>query len=77
MGQVRCKHKLITKYATFVEGEVYDANKINNKYFLVEAVGIEKDVFNEHFEVILDDKLVEGKAYEPYEARNVFGSNPT
>lgn len=52
MVEVKCKRKLATKYATFVEDEVYYGSKINSQYYLVEAVGIEKDVFEEHFEII-------------------------
>ena len=53
---IKCENELQTKYITFKKGEVYTGNKINDNYWIVDSVGIEKKVFEEHFKASIEDK---------------------
>ena len=46
-----CTKKLKNKYTTFKKGEVYRVEKINNNWYLVEAVGVSCEDFNNYFNI--------------------------
>ena len=53
---INCTKELQTKHITFRKGESYTGNRINNNYWIVDSVGIETKVFEEHFNVLMEDK---------------------
>jgi hypothetical protein len=53
---IKCENELQTKYIAFKKGEVYIGNKINDNYWIVDSVGIETKVFEEHFKASIEDK---------------------
>lgn len=46
-----CKKELKSKHVTFRKGELYEFEKINDNWNLVEAVGVNPTDFNNYFEV--------------------------
>lgn len=55
---INCIKELETKHVTFKPGETYAGNKINDNYWIVDSVGIETKVFEEHFKASIEDKEV-------------------
>ena len=49
--KVKCIKEFVTKHTTFRENEEYDAQKVNESWYCVEAVGINTEDFNKHFEL--------------------------
>ena len=47
--KINCIKELQTKHITFKAGESYIGNRINDNYWIVDSVGIETKVFEEHF----------------------------
>jgi hypothetical protein len=47
---VKCKSEHQTKHQTFKPGETYEASKINDNWWLIDTVGINKEDFNKCFE---------------------------
>lgn len=39
------------KSYTFKEGTIYDGNKVNDKYYVIDSFGIKLDIFNNHFKL--------------------------
>lgn len=56
---INCIKELETKHVTFKLGEIYAGNKINDNYWIVDSVGIETKVFEEHFKASIEDKTGE------------------
>ena len=52
--KINCIKELQTKHITFKEGENYAGNRVNNNYWIVDSVGVETKVFEEHFNVSLE-----------------------
>ena len=52
--RINCIKELQTKHITFKEGENYAGNRVNNNYWIVDSVGVETKVFEEHFNVSLE-----------------------
>jgi hypothetical protein len=52
---VKCTKELQTKYVTFKVNEEYSGNRVNNNYWIVDSVGVEIKVFEEHFDAIVKD----------------------
>ena len=50
--KVKCKKELTTKHLTFKSGEEYEASKINDNWWLIDAVGVNKDDFTKCFDKI-------------------------
>jgi hypothetical protein len=50
--KVKCKKELVTKHLTFKTGEEYEASKINDNWWLIDAVGVNKDDFTKCFDKI-------------------------
>ena len=50
--KVRCIGQLQTKHLTFRPGEDYSGNKVNEHWWVIDAVGVDTDNFSSHFEVI-------------------------
>lgn len=48
--RVKCIKELQTRHMTFKENEEYDAQKVNENWYCVDAVGIGSDVFGKHFQ---------------------------
>ena len=49
MIQVICIENLTTKHFTFKKDEIYDANQINKNWWLIDAIGIDNEMFNKFF----------------------------
>ena len=49
--KVKCIKEFATKHTTFRVNEEYDAQKVNESWYCVEAVGISNDNFHNHFEL--------------------------
>jgi hypothetical protein len=49
--KVKCLKKLETKHMTFKEGEVYEMEKINDSWVIIEAIGVPSKSVPEYFEV--------------------------
>jgi len=49
---VKCKSELKTKHHTFKSGEEYEASKINDNWWLIDTVGVNKENFNKCFDKI-------------------------
>lgn len=49
--KVKCIKRLETRHMIFKEGEIYEMQKINNKWCIVEAVGVPAESTPEYFEV--------------------------
>jgi len=49
---VKCKKEHITKHQTFKPGEEYKASKINDNWWLIDTVGVNKDDFAKCFDKI-------------------------
>lgn len=47
--KVKCIKDLETKHTTFKLGEEYTAQKVNERWYCIDAVGIESVSFGEHF----------------------------
>ena len=48
--KVRCIEQLQTKQVTFRPGEEYTGNEINERWWIVDSVGVETEEFHLHFE---------------------------
>lgn len=46
---LKCINSLTMRGVEFKEGETYSGYAINQKWWIVEAVGIKASIFNEHF----------------------------
>ena len=53
--KVICIEELSGKTNTFKKGEIYTSNKINDKWWCIDAVGIDNDTFNKHFSNKIND----------------------
>lgn len=49
---VKCKKEHQTKHQTFKVGEEYEASKINDNWWLIDTVGVNKDDFTKCFDKI-------------------------
>ena len=49
--KVKCIKELTTKHTTFRENEEYDAQKVNEDWYCVEAVGIKSENFSKYFKL--------------------------
>jgi len=49
--KVICTKELQTKHTTFKENEEYNAQKVNENWYCVDAVGISSEDFNKHFQL--------------------------
>ena len=49
--KVKCIKEFATKHTTFRVNEEYDAQKVNENWYCVEAVGISNDNFHNHFKL--------------------------
>ena len=49
--KVKCIKELQTKHTTFKVNEEYNAQKVNEHWYCVDAVGIKNIDFNEHFKL--------------------------
>jgi hypothetical protein len=49
--RIKCIKELQTKHMTFRENETYDAQKVNENWYCVDAVGISSEDFNKHFQL--------------------------
>jgi hypothetical protein len=49
---VVCVKELETKHLKFVKGNEYDATRINNNWWLIDAVGVGEKQFKIHFKQI-------------------------
>ena len=47
--KIKCIKPLHNPIFNFDEGETYQGNKINDNWYCIEAVGISKEEFDEHF----------------------------
>ena len=56
LGTIKCTKELQTKHITFKEGESYTGNRINDNYWIVDSVGVETKVFEEHFDVSIEEE---------------------
>ena len=52
MLNVTCIEQLQTKHLTFKPGEMYNANQINEHWWVVDSVGVSVEDFNLYFEVV-------------------------
>ena len=50
--KVKCVKELQTKHMTFRLNEEYDAQRVNEHWYCVDAVGIGSDNFGNHFHVL-------------------------
>ena len=50
--KIKCFKTYIKRNISFKEGEEYNGNQVNENWFCIDAIGIVKDDFNEHFEMI-------------------------
>ncbi len=50
--KVKCIKELQTKHMTFRLNEEYNAQRVNEHWYCVDAVGIGSDNFDEHFHVL-------------------------
>lgn len=50
--KVRCKNELNNKYHTFKPDEENEASKINDKWWVIDAIGISAEDFDRCFEKI-------------------------
>ena len=58
---VKCKKELVTKHLTFKTGEEYEASKINDNWWLIDAVGVNKDDFTKCFDKIEEISNIKAK----------------
>ncbi len=49
--RVKCVKELQTKHMTFKENEEYNAQKVSEHWYCVDAVGIPSEDFNKHFQL--------------------------
>lgn len=60
MKLVLCIEKFTMRNITFREGEAYVGNEVNDKYWVVESIGIPTEEFHLHFEI--QDDIISGNS---------------
>ena len=54
---IKCVKQYQSKSVTFKEGETYNGNTINENWWMIDAVGIPTEKFNECFKIIESNKV--------------------